>query len=155
MKMNYFPTVAGFYSHTEKILKSGFDMAPKNLAGVNVSIPIFSSGMRKAKISQAKIRLENGKNNKELLKKHLMIQEKQNRFNLKNAMEQYESHKNNLEVSKRVQENINQKYQQEIVSSLDLTTSNNNYLKAEANYIGAVLQLLEADIALKKLLNKL
>ena len=42
----YTPTVAGFYSYTEKFITTGFDMTPNHLAGINVSVPIFSSGMR-------------------------------------------------------------------------------------------------------------
>ena len=47
------------------------------------------------------------------------------------------------------------KYNQGIVSSLDLTTSNNNYITAEANYIKALMNLLEADVSLKKLYSSL
>ena len=47
-KMNYLPTVSGFYSRTEKILKPDFDMTPPNLVGLQMTIPIFSSGSRKS-----------------------------------------------------------------------------------------------------------
>jgi outer membrane protein TolC len=60
-----------------------------------------------------------------------------------------------VEVSKRVYNNINLKYQQGLVSSLDLTTANNNYLQAESGYIGALMELLNAQLALAKLLNTL
>lgn len=154
-KMNYLPTVTGFYSYTEKILKPDFDISPKNIIGLNVNIPIFSSGVRRSKLSQAKIREQSATNNREFLKEQLLIQEKQYRYNLKNALEQYESQKKNVEVSKRVFNNINLKYEQGLVSSLDLTTANNNYLKAETDYISALMKLLEADLALKKLMSSL
>jgi outer membrane protein TolC len=50
----YTPTIAGFYSYTEKFITTGFDMTPNHLAGVSVSVPIFSSGMRNSQVSQAK-----------------------------------------------------------------------------------------------------
>ncbi len=40
-----------------------------------------------------------------------------------------------------------------MVSSLDLITSNSNYLQAEGSYINAIFQLLEANLSLNKLLN--
>ncbi len=154
-KMSYLPTVSGFYSRTEKILRPDFDMTPPNLIGLQMSIPIFSSGSRKARLDQAKINYETTLNTKSLLSDQLLIQEKQYRYNLSNALEQYESQKENVEVSKRVYDNINLKYQQGLVSSLDLTTANNNYLQAETNYISSLMQLLNAQLALDKLLNSL
>ena len=90
-----------------------------------------------------------------MLTDQLLIQEKQFRFNLRTGIEQYESQKQNVEVSKRVYDNINLKYQQGLVSSLDLTTANNNYLQAESSYINALLGLLNAQLELDKLLNNL
>ena len=47
------------------------------------------------------------------------------------------------------------KYQQGIVSSLDLTTANSNYLQAENNYISALIQLLNAHTEMDKFLSNL
>jgi len=149
------PTITGFYNYTYKFLTTDFDMTPPNMIGLNMSVPIFSSGLRKAKLDQAKIQYETTQNNKALLEDQLLISEKQYRFNLSTALEQYESQKKNVEVSKRVYDNIALKYEQGMVSSLDLTTANNNYLQAENSYISALIQLLQAQLALDKLLNKI
>jgi outer membrane protein len=154
-RMNCLPTISGFYSNTQKVLKPDFDMTPPNVIGLQMSIPIFASGMRKARIDQAKINYETTLNNKSLLTDQLLIQEKQLRYNLTTAIEQYKSQQENVEVSKRVYHNLNLKYEQGLVSSLDLTTANNNYLQAETNYIMSMMQLLQADLALDKLLNTL
>ena len=150
-KMNYLPSLVGFYNYTSKILKPDFDMTPKNIIGLKASIPIFSSGMRKSKLAQARIRLETGTNNKDLLEDRLLLQEKQLRFDLRTAMDLYESQKKNVSISKSVFDNISLKYEQGMISSLDLTTSNNNYLKAETDYIMALLKMLDAEITLRKL----
>lgn len=153
--MSWIPSITGFYSNTQKILKPDFDMTPPNLIGLQMNVPIFASGMRKASWDQAKINYETTLNNKALLTDQLLIQEKQLRYNLTTAMEQYESQKENVKVSKRVYNNLNMKYQQGLVSSLDLTTANSNYLQSETNYITATMQLLQANLALNKLLNNL
>jgi outer membrane protein TolC len=154
-RMTYLPTITGFYSRTEKILRPDFDMTPPNLLGFQMNIPIFSSGSRKSKVDQAKIDLVTTLNNKSLLTDQLLVQEKQYRFNLRTGLEQYESQMENVEVSRRVFNNINLKYQQGLVSSLDLTTANNNYLQAESGYITALVQVLNAKLDLDKLLNNL
>lgn len=151
----YLPTIAGFYNFTEKLLKPEFDITPNHVIGLNVSIPIFSSGARRARVNQARINLQMAENQKALLYEQLMIREKQLRYNLNNALEQYESQKTNMLVAKRVYDNINNKYQQGLVSSLDLTTANNNYLQAGNSYISATLQLLEAHLEMDRLLNSL
>lgn len=43
----FLPTLTGFYNRTEKILKPDFDMSPKNMVGLNLSIPIFSGVSRR------------------------------------------------------------------------------------------------------------
>ncbi len=154
-KMSFLPTVTGYYNYTEKILKPEFDISPKNIIGLNVSIPLFSSGMRMARLKQAQVNRLSGENNMDLLEQQLLINEKQLKYNLRIALDQYEIQKKNAEISKKVYDNINLKYQQGVVSSLDLTTANNNYITSEANYIRSLMNLLEADVSLKKLYSSL
>ncbi len=154
-KMEYLPTVSANYIRTEKIKTPIVDMQPNNVLQFNLNIPIFSSGMRKSKVSQAKIQLETTRNNKAQLEDALRIQERQARLNLNTALEQYNSQKKNVEVAHRVYENINRKFQHGLVSSLDLTTANNNYLSAESDYMQSMLQVLEAHTTLEKLFNNL
>jgi outer membrane protein len=149
----YLPTITGFYNFTEKLLKPEFDITPNHVIGLNMSIPIFSSGVRQSRVNQARINLEMAENRKEFLSEQLLIQEKQLRFNLNNAIEQYESQVENVNVAKRVFDNITLRYQQGMISSLDLTTANNNYLQAENNFISAIMQLLNAQVEMDLLLN--
>jgi outer membrane protein len=152
-KAAYLPTIAGFYNYTEKLLKPEFDITPKHVIGFNVNIPIFSSGVRRSRVNQARINLQSAENQMELLTEQLTIQERQLRYNLNNAIEQYDSQKANVEVAQRVFQNITRKFEHGLVSSLDLTTANNNYLQAENSYISSLLQLLQAQIEMDKLLN--
>jgi outer membrane protein TolC len=153
--MNYLPSINGFYSHQEKILKPNFDMQPKNMIGLTMNVPIFSSGMRQARVAQARINLEKTQNTKSLVEEQLLLQEKQFRFNLRNALERYESQKQNVEVARRVLNSFNLKFQQGILTSLDLTVANDNYLQAENNLITSIMELLNADLELEILLNNL
>ena len=155
-KMNYVPTITGFYARNQKIIKpEGFDMTPKNIAGVTMSVPIFSSGKRKEQVAQAKIELNKVQLNKSMVEDQLNIQNTQLQLDLKTAIENYDSQEENVTVAKRVYDNIQRKYEQGMASSLDLTQSNNNYIQAESNYIQATLALLQAKVAIDKLFNQL
>jgi outer membrane protein len=154
-KMAYTPTVTGYYAYNQKFLTTGFDMTPNNVAGVSVSIPVFSSGVRKHQLDQAKLQLEEAKIKKSMVSDQLQMQEKQLKSDLSSAIEDYEAQKANVEVARRAYDNINRKYEQGMVSSLDLTQSNSSYLQAETNFIQSTFTLIKAQIALDKLYNQL
>jgi outer membrane protein TolC len=150
-KAGYLPTLSGYYSFTHKILKPAFDMSPPHVVGFRMDIPLFSSGERRSKVRQAKIDLETVQNNKLLLEDQLSVQYKQLSFNLKSAIESYENQKRNIEVSREVYENLKLKYEQGIISGLELTTADNNYLKAESDFLTAAYQVLKAQNELNTL----
>ncbi|HNW98887.1 MAG TPA: TolC family protein [Bacteroidales bacterium] len=154
-KANYLPTLSAYYSYTEKIKQSHFDMTPNNVLGLTLSVPIFSSGQKCSQLSQAKIDYRISANTKDLLKQQLTLQEKQLNYNYSNLLEQYLNQKSSVDVAKEVLEKMNLKYDQGLVSSLELTSANSSYLTSETSYTSILLQLLNADLALKKINNKL
>ena len=154
-KAAYLPTVTGYYNFTKKILKPAFDMSPAHMVGLQMNIPVFSSGERRSKVRQAKIELETTRNNKALVEEQLSIQFKQLQFNLKSALESYETQKKNVEVSREVYQNLKRKYEQGMISSLELTTADTNYLKAESDYLMSVLEVLQARNEINTLTGKI
>ncbi|MFP4663715.1 MAG: TolC family protein [Bacteroidales bacterium] len=154
-KWAYAPTLTGFYTYTEKIMTSGFDLNPRNAAGLNLSIPIFSSGIRKANLDKARIELDKVKRSGEMIKEQLLMQNNQLRYELTDAWENYQTQKKNVEVARRVLDNVENKYKQGLASSLDLTQSNSNYLEAESNFLNAAMDLMQANLKLEKLYDQL
>ncbi len=150
-RANFLPTLAAFYSYTEKIKKPEFDISPKNILGVTLKVPIFSGGQRYMKLSQAKVDLYSAENTLTLLQDQLTIQERQLNYTYQNLLEQYEYQKTNVEIAKEVLENVTLKHEQGMISSLELTNANSEYLKAETSYTGVLLELLNAELALRKL----
>jgi outer membrane protein len=120
-----------------------------------LSVPIFGSGQRYAKIKKAQINLERAATTKEIVSDQLRLQEKQLRYNLVNANIQYKSQRDNVEVSKRVFTSMENKFKQGMASSLDLTQANSLFLQAENNYVSALMNLLQTKLALDKLLNNI
>ncbi len=154
-KANYLPTISGYYSYTYKILKPRFDMTPQNMMGLQMNIPIFSSGERRSKVRQAKIDMETYQNEKDLLQEQLQLQYNQLVFNLRNALENYENQSKNVEVSREVIEQYRRKFDHGMISGLELTTADNNYLQAESNFLQATMQVLQAQNDLDKIKGKL
>ncbi|MCP4313459.1 MAG: TolC family protein [Bacteroidetes bacterium] len=154
-KWNYAPTLAGFYNYNAKILTTDFDMNPNHLMGLTMSVPIFSSGMRKARVDQARINYNMAQNNMSIMEDQLNLQEKQFRYNLESSLENYQTQKENVEVAMRVYDSFRRKFEQGMATSLDLTQANSNYLEAESNYMTSMMEVLNAKLQLDKMMNNL
>lgn len=151
-KWTYAPSISGSYTYNYQVLKGGFMSIP-HAATITMDIPVFSGLQRRSQLKQAQITLEQTSLNKSLLEDQLYLQEEQYKFELKNSIENYNLQKENISVAQRVLENYQRKYEQGMVSSLDLTQANNNYLQAENNFTSACLTLLQAQTQLEKLYN--
>ena len=95
------------------------------------------------------------KRSQDMVRDQLEIQNRQFLFNYQNALENFNAQKENVEIAGRVYKTVQNKYQQGIASSFELTQENTNYLSAESNYLTAILTLLQAQTALDKLYSRL
>jgi len=154
-KASYLPTLVSFYGRTDKILKPLFDFTPKNMVGLQLNVPILSGGQRLSQLNQARIDGKISENTRDLVAQQLNLQERQIRYNYNTLLDQYETQKANVDIAKEVLEKMNLKYQQGVISSLELTSANNDYLTAESNFTSIILQLLNAELSIRKLNSKL
>ncbi|MCK7532952.1 MAG: TolC family protein [Marinilabiliales bacterium] len=129
---------------------------PNSVLGFQINVPIFDSGERYARISRAKINLEKANNTKAMVTDQLLMKEKELRLNLQSALEQYRLQRENIDLAARVLKSFENKYNQGMASSLDLTQANNNYLTAQNNYsFCSDAPLLQTRVAFDKLMNNL
>ncbi len=154
-KAAYLPTLSGYYNYTYKLLKPAFDMSPPHIIGLQLNIPMFSGGERRARLKQAQIEMKATRNNMELIEEQLEIQFRQLQFTLKNAMENYATQEKNVQVSREVYLNLQRKFEQGMISSLELSTANSNYLQAESEYLTSMLEVLQSQNALNTLIGKI
>ncbi|MCR5697871.1 MAG: TolC family protein [Marinilabiliaceae bacterium] len=150
-KRAYLPTLTVQYQYSHPF-KGGF-MNVDHTGNIVLSIPIFDGLAKQSRVKQAKLEVAKGQTNMDLLMDNLMQNEEQYRFELNSAIDAYLLQKENLDVAKRVLENYRNKYNQGVLSSLDLTQANANYLQAETSYATASLDLLQAHTKLSKLYN--
>lgn len=151
----YGPTVAAFHQYSKQHYygEGGFRMTPPNTIGVSVSMPIWSSGKRAAGVIDKKIALEEARNTFAETRDNLGIQNEQLRYNLQNAYETYMNETDNIDVTKRVMQNVTNKYNLGAASMLELTNASNDLISAQSTYVQAVMSLVQAYVALEEFLN--
>lgn len=149
----YMPVISGFYQHTDKTNKPAFDFSVKDVLGVNLSLPIFSSGQRMAAVSQKKLAIAKMENNKKLVYNNLMMQADQFQTDLKLKYEKYEIQKKSLALSDEIYQRTLEKYRNGVSTSIDLTTTQNQYLNGLTNYYQSIYDLVTSKTKLEKLYN--
>jgi len=152
-KSSYLPTIAGFYNHTEKLKAPAFDFAPKDLVGINLSLPIFSSGHRSSIVSQKRMALEKAKNSRHLVSSSILMQASQYQNDVKLKLEKYQNQKKSKELSDDIYQRTLEKYKQGMSSSMDLMNSQNQYLTNLTNYYQSIFDLESSRSKLEKLFN--
>jgi len=152
-KSAFLPTIAGFYNHTEKLKAPAFDFTPKDMLGLNLSLPIFSSGQRLSVVSQKRMALEKAKNTRMFVSSSLMIQAGQYQSDLKLKLERFQNQKKSAELSDDIYQRTLEKYKQGMASSMDLMTSQNQYLSNLTNYYQTIYDVLGAKSKLEKMFN--
>ena len=159
-KVQYWPTVSAYWSHTRNAMRDSFNFFdfrekwyPITIAGFKVDIPIFKSGEQRSKVQLAEIALRQTRNTKRQLSQSLLLEVSQAKINLTTAHENYLNVKENRALSKRVYDVTLIKYKEGISSSMDLIQAHNQYLAVESDYINSISELLNAKNKLDKATN--
>jgi outer membrane protein TolC len=130
------------------------NMTPPNMIGAQLNIPIFTSGKMTAAMKEVRLNYQKQLNTLADTELALYVQHHQLVYNLRSALEKYDIQKQNVDVAQRVFDNISKKYEQGVASSLDVTNSGTNLLTAQSNYVQALFDIIDAQVALEQLLNK-
>ncbi|MDP4238910.1 MAG: TolC family protein [Bacteroidota bacterium] len=152
-KSKFLPTISGFYNHNYQLNSPGFNFVPKDLIGINLSLPIFSSGERLAVVSQKNMALRKARNSREFVSRSLAMEASQCRNDVKLKLERYLNQKKSKELSDEIYQRTLEKYKQGMSSSMDLMNSQNQYLTNLTNYYQSIYDLQGAKSKLEKLLN--
>jgi len=150
---NYLPNLAGFYRHTEKVNQPAFDFTPKDIIGLTLNVPILSSGQRIVMVQQRKMELDKISISKQKAVEGVKLDYSNALNDMNSTYEKYQNEKRNIDLTKRIYDKTNIKYQEGISTSLDLTQVHNQYLTAQTNYYDAIFKLLTAKNKLDRILN--
>lgn len=158
-RAKYMPSVGAFFTHSQNAYRNEFDFFdnkawyPTTIWGVQVQIPITSSGQKVMRVQQAEIKLEQDENNLKNLERSLTFQEDQLRAGLENALLLMKIEEMNVQLATTIYNNEVLRKDIGTGSGLKLNQLQSQVLTAQGNYIGAVMQLFSYKIQLDKLYN--
>jgi len=153
-KVAFLPDVAAVYMHHEEFNKEAFSFTPADMVAVSVNIPIFSSGSRYAKYSQAKINYEKAKDTKWQASQGISMQFEDTKASLLNAIDKYNTQKQNLTLSNKILNRAYVKYAQGTISSMELSQIQNQFFTAQSDYFTSIVQLINSYNKLNRMLKK-
>jgi outer membrane protein len=149
----YLPTISAFYRRHEQTNQPSFNFQVKDVVGVSLNIPIFTSGQRNSKISQARFDLEKSRLNKDIAGQGLIMEFESALSSYQTAFSNFITNKESMTLSKKVFDKTVVKYREGVASSFELTQNQNQFLTAESNFFNSVLSLLNAKAKLDRILN--
>ncbi|MDC8005934.1 TolC family protein [Aureisphaera galaxeae] len=124
-----------------------------SVLGVNMTIPVFSSGMRSAKTQRAKIALEQAETELEETVQNIKLEHDTAKNNYQFSIDKYDNAKKNLNLAERI-ENKNQiKFSEGIATSFELRQAQLQLYTAQQQYFQSMLDLINSKANLETVLN--
>lgn len=152
-KATYYPTLAAFgkFSYSSyNTTTSLSDWNPMTTVGLNLSIPIFTSGVNRSKMRQAYFKQE--QLNEDILQTRDML-----KIQYDNAISGYQTSKRlldvqreNRELAQKVYAQTLMQYHENMASLADLLNVNSDYLQADNSYNQQILNCKVAEIKILK-----
>jgi outer membrane protein TolC len=160
-KSAFLPTISGFYTYKTSamrtefdIFKSGKDWFPTSILGVNIDIPIFSSGSRLVKVQQAKLNLQKMEVAQMQVAEGLKLEASQATINFNTSIEKYKKEKINKDLASKIYQTTLTKFNQGVATSVELTQAYSQYLNSESSFHLSLLDMLSAKLKLDKAMGK-
>ena len=156
----YMPSLSAFYSYQQNSQSNSFNFFgdaawfPTQLLGVRMNVPIFASFGRKNAVAQAQINVDQSSMNLERTGRDIMVQVQQARAYYYQALDNYVTSEENLELSSRINNKELTKYKEGISTSLDLAQAQRQFLDSQNGFIISTYNLIDAKSNLLKALNR-
>ena len=149
----WLPTLSGFYRRHEQTNEPALNFAVKDLVGVSLNFPIFTSGQRTARISQAKFNLTKSEINMANAEQGLILEFETALSTYQTAYRNFTTNSETIVLSKKIYEKSIIKFNEGVISSFELSQNQSQFLTAESNYYTSVLNLLNAKAKLDRILS--
>ncbi|MDX9751740.1 MAG: TolC family protein, partial [Flavobacteriales bacterium] len=121
-KAAYLPSLGGFINYQQQFNYTSFDIGngqwwfPASMWGLQLNVPIFSSGMRHQQVKQARLSLEQAEVNLKATEQRLLAEKEQQQAILRAAQDSYETGRRNLELSQRIFDRTSIKFTEGVAS---------------------------------------
>ncbi len=163
-QLQYIPTVAAYWNYSRNAQRREFDIFksgsaypwfPNSIAGININVPIWSSGARKNKILQSKVTVEKAVNTTEFVKQSIDLEIEQSKINYRNSILDLDAQKQNMELAESVYNTTKKKYEQGLSSNQDVLLAENELQVAQGNYFRSLYNAVIAQVAYKRAVGNL
>jgi outer membrane protein len=160
-KTAYQPSLAAFISASGNAQRTEWNFLDDSYPwyatvnwGLTLTVPIWSSGNRKYAVDQARLQVEKMNVMDEKVRTQLQIQVETLKKDFNNSYLVFENKQKGLETAGKIYEKTFKKYRIGVSSSTDLNQKYNQFLMSESDYIQSMFDLLKNRIRLAKLLEK-
>ncbi len=158
-KAKALPSLGGFFSHSQVWNGPKFDPGgtypffPTTLWGLQLNVPLFSSGNRHHQVKQEQLALEQVRINQTATEHRLRTMAEQQRSQARSAYDNFKTEERNLGLSKNIFDRTSIKFTNGSAASFELTQEQGNYLLQQQTYIQRMVELLIARADLRKALD--
>ncbi len=160
-KSMFLPSITAFISHSRNAMRNEFNFFkdnedkwfPSTILGLNLNVPIFSSGMRLAKVKQAEYDLEKSLNMKSDVSDSLNLGYLNARSRYLTSIGGKESSFRNLQIAEKIYNKTIEKLKKGVSSSMDLIQAYNQFLESQYGYTSALIEFYNSLTELEKYLN--
>lgn len=125
----------------------------QSILGVNLSVPIFSSGMRNSRTKQKQLEYEQAQLDLEETRNRISLEIDAAKADYRFSLENFEAQQESLALAERI-ENKNQiKFFEGLASSFELSEAQRQLYTAQQNLLQAMLEVINAKVELENVLS--
>ena len=160
-KAGFLPSLSAYFQQGYNAYRTKFDFFQdkpwysQTNWGLQMNIPVFSSGKGRAVVKQSEIQLLQDEYNFELTKQGLKLQEVQLKNTIASALKKKELQKENHLLAEKIYRNAINKEKLGNGNNLLVTQKLNQTMIAQAEYTASLIEVYRSKLELDKLYNKL
>ncbi|TLP75908.1 TolC family protein [Maribacter sp. ACAM166] len=155
------PTLNAFVNYGSSAFSNDFSFLSNDqqwfdssVLGFDLSIPIFSSLKRSASTQRAKIALEKAKTQLTEAEQQIRLQLENAKNNYTLAIANYETAKQNLTLSERIESKNQIKYKEGLATSFELRQAQTQLYTTQQEYLQSMVEVINKKTELEIILNK-
>jgi outer membrane protein TolC len=160
-KAGFLPSLSAYFQQSYNAYRTSFDFFTdkpwysQTNWGIQMKIPVFSSGKGFAVVKQSEIQLMQDENNYQLTKQGLKFQEIQLKNTLESALKKRALQKENSQLAEKIYKNALNKEKIGNGNNVFVTQKLNQVMIAQAEYTASLIEVYRTKLELDKLYNKL
>ncbi|MDB3905372.1 TolC family protein [Crocinitomicaceae bacterium] len=160
-KAGFLPSLSAYFQQGYNAYRTSFDFFDdkpwysQTSWGIQMTIPVFSSGKGKSTLKQAQIKFMQDENTLKTTQNGLKLQEIQFSNELKSSIKQKELQQQNIVLTEKIYKNAILKQKAGKISNTEVTQKLNQLIMTQAEYTATLINVFKSKIKLDKLYNKL